>query len=69
MDNYKHKNITWEEFEVRLRKQITSNPKAMDELKRIKDLSDKQDVYLIYYEKEYSCHRFILMDIIKKIND
>jgi uncharacterized protein YeaO (DUF488 family) len=65
--DYKKGRISWQEFETRFRKEITSNPKAMAELKRIKDLALKKDVYLICYEKNYPCHRFILMDLIQEI--
>ena len=62
--DYKKGRITWQEFEVRFRKEILSNPAAIAELKRLKELSSKKDVYLICYEKNYPCHRFILIDLI-----
>lgn len=65
--DYKQGRITWQEFEVRFRKEIVSNPKAVAELKRLKELSQEKDVYLICYEKSYPCHRFILMDLIKEV--
>jgi uncharacterized protein YeaO (DUF488 family) len=65
---YKTGKISWEEFEKRFRKEIQSNPKAMAELKRLKTLSQTKDVYLICYEKNYPCHRFILMDLIQKLS-
>ena len=36
----------------------------MAELKRLKELATDNDVYLICYEKNYPCHRFILIDLI-----
>jgi len=65
--DYKEGRITWQEFEVRFRKEKVSNPKAVAELKRLKELSYEKDVYLICYEKSYPCHRFILMDLIKEL--
>jgi uncharacterized protein YeaO (DUF488 family) len=66
-DDYKKGEINWDEFEIRFRKEILSNQKAMVELKRLKQLSQEKDVYLICYEKEYPCHRFILVDLIKEL--
>lgn len=64
---YKGGRITWKEFETRFRKEIQSNPKAMAELKRLKELATKKDVYLMCYEKNYPCHRFILLDLINEL--
>ena len=64
---YKRGRITWSEFEVRFRKEILCNPAAVAELKRLQELSRTKDVYLICYEKEYPCHRFILMDLIREL--
>jgi uncharacterized protein YeaO (DUF488 family) len=65
--DYKEGRISWQEFENRFRKEILSNPKAVAELKRLKELSQEKDVYLICYEKSYPCHRFILIDLIKDL--
>ena len=65
--DYKEGRINWQEFENRFRKEILSNPKAIAELKRLKELSQEKDVYLICYEKNYPCHRFILIDLIKEL--
>ncbi len=67
--DYKQHKIDWDEFERRFRKEILHNNKAMSELGLISSVSEKRDVYLICYEKSYPCHRFILMDIIKNLND
>lgn len=65
--DYKEGRINWREFENRFRKEIISSPKAIAELKRLKELSQEKDVYLICYEKNYPCHRFILIDLIKEL--
>jgi uncharacterized protein YeaO (DUF488 family) len=65
--DYKEGWINWREFENRFRKEIISSPKAIAELKRLKELSQEKDVYLICYEKNYPCHRFILIDLIKEL--
>ena len=65
--DYKGGRINWQVFEVRFRKEILSNPKAVTELNRLKELSQTKDVYLICYEKNYPCHRFILIDLINNL--
>ena len=65
--DYKERRINWQEFENRFRKEMTSSPTAFAELKRLKELSQEKDVYLICYEKDYPCHRFILIDLIKEL--
>lgn len=65
--DYKRGRINWEEFDVRFRKEILNNPKAIAEMKRLKELSKDKDVYLMCYEKNYPCHRFILLDLIKDL--
>ena len=65
--DYKEGRINWEEFETRFKKEILNNPKAIGELKRLKELSQEKDVYLICYEKKYPCHRFILLNLIKEL--
>ena len=65
--DYKEGRINWQEFENRFRKEIINNPKAIAELKRLKELSLKKEVYLICYEKNYPCHRFILINLIKEL--
>jgi uncharacterized protein YeaO (DUF488 family) len=65
--DYKEGRINWQEFENRFRKEMISSPKASAELKRLKELSQEKDVYLICYEKNYPCHRFILIDLIKEL--
>ena len=39
-------------------------PKANEKMKEIKEMAKEKDVYLVCYEKEYPCHRFLLMDMI-----
>lgn len=67
LHDYKEGRISWKKFEERFRKEILSNQRAVAELKRLKELSEEKDVYLICYEKNYPCHRFILMDLIREI--
>ena len=59
----------WEQthFEQQYRKKIMSNPKILQKLKEIKTLSEEKDVYLYCYCGKKPCHRFILLDIVKKM--
>lgn len=63
------KKIPWDEYERLYIKWIQSKPGALQELRRIKWLSKMKDVYLVCYEKEFPCHRFILMQMIKDVED
>ena len=63
--DWKNKRISWSEFEARFRKQILSDPEAVDSMRKIKWLATKTDVYLYCYEKHPPCHRFILIDLIR----
>lgn len=63
------RKIAWKQtdFKKRFRTEIESKPKVIDKLKEIKELSEKNDVYLYCYCGKYPCHRFILMDMIKNL--
>lgn len=54
-------------FEKQYRKMITSNPEILQKLREIKKVSEKKNVYLYCYCGKKPCHRFILMDIVKKM--
>lgn len=67
LDLWKHEKISWEEYEERFRKEILSNPKAVEKLKEIAKISKHKNVRLMCYEKEFPCHRFILIEMIKEL--
>ena len=54
-------------FETRYKEQVSSKPRLMNRLKEIKKIAEKKDVYLYCYCGSFPCHRFILMDMIKKL--
>ena len=64
---YKNDSMTWEEYEKEFRDEMYGDLEAIKVLRHIGELSEKQDVRLICYEKNPPCHRFILMDIIKEL--
>ena len=59
----------WEQihFEKRYRKKVTTNLEILHKLREIKKLSKTKDVYLYCYCGKKPCHRFILLDIVKKM--
>jgi hypothetical protein len=61
--------MPWASYERYYLEHIERNPKAIAELARIKQLSETKDVFLVCYEKEYPCHRFIIMELIKNMED
>jgi len=56
------------DFEKRYRKEVESKPEVIIKLKEIKKLSEKKDVFLYCYCGSYLCHRFILIDMIEKLD-
>ncbi len=65
LNDYKNGTIDWEEYTRRFKREMLSNPQALEELKRIKELAKTKDVRLICYEKNPPCHRFILLEMMK----
>lgn len=66
LNDYRDGLIDWQGYEGRFRKEMES-PEAIKEMRRIKELTKTRDVRLICYEKNYPCHRFILMDLINSM--
>lgn len=55
-------------FEERFNKNFLSNKNAIEELKEIKKLSEKEDVYLVCFEKPpKKCHRLLLQKLADEI--
>ena len=65
------RNRAWEQtdFEQRYRKEIFSKPFLINELKNIKKLAEEKDVYLYCYCGKKPCHRFLLIDLIEKMEN
>lgn len=64
--DYKIGEITWAQYEERFRKEMDTD-EARFYMAEIKLLAKDQDVYLICFEKRFPCHRFILLDMINKM--
>ncbi|NVM20566.1 MAG: DUF488 family protein [Desulfobacterales bacterium] len=54
-------------FEEIFRKYILSHGRSIEKLKALAELAKEKDVYLICFEKDWPCHRFILLDMAKKL--
>jgi len=67
MDN-KEKRINWGQYVNRYRNEM-DNEVCKGVMKRIKEASKVSDVYLVCFcfNKENHCHRFLLMDMIEKL--
>lgn len=66
--DYRFKKITWDEFVVRFKEEMSS-PAAKAEMLKIAKQAVNEEVYLLCYDKAQGqdCHRFILMDIIEEL--
>lgn len=66
---YKDGLVSWPEYEAHFRAEILASPKAVRELCRLKKLAETQDVFLMCYEKNPPCHRFILLEMAKEMKE
>ncbi len=66
LNDYKSKRISWDGYIERFVKEM-ENPSSKAEMKRIGELAKRRDVYLVCYERKGNCHRFLLVDMIKKL--
>ena len=69
LNYYQLKRISWDQFVFRFREEM-NNDFCKSVMKVIKERSKEVDVYLVCacYNKEKRCHRFILMDMIEKMD-
>lgn len=62
-DYYTHK-IDWDEYTRRFNEEMKSET-AKREMKRIKEMAESRDVYLICWEGSgENCHRYLLIEIM-----
>jgi len=68
LTDYQNKRINWAQFITQFKKEM-DNERCKMEMKKIKERSKEVDVYLVCacWNKEKKCHRFILMDMIEKM--
>ncbi|MFX1258662.1 MAG: DUF488 family protein [Promethearchaeota archaeon] len=66
-DGSKNPKMDFEIFKEQYIQEIQTNLKAIRRMQYLKLLSREKDVYLICYEKNYPCHRFILLKLINQL--
>lgn len=68
LNDYKSKKINWEEYTKRFNQEMKKD-ECIASMRKIKWLAKEKDVYLICYEKAGHCHRFLLIDMINKLDE
>lgn len=71
-NSYKNREISYEEFEARLRIELTDIKNAVgvaDSLHEIrKCIDESKDIYILCYEKDVTtCHRKIIGELLSKV--
>ena len=66
--DWKQGLITWEEYTERFHQEILGLAEALAALRHIIELAETRDVYLICWEKEPPCHRFLLLDLARELS-
>ena len=65
LNDYKDGRIDWAQYAERFRREMDCDL-CREEMKRIWDLSQTKDVYLVCFEKDgENCHRYILIELMK----
>jgi len=65
LNEYKAGKMTWDGYISRFLREM-DNPKCKVEMLRIGELGKTKDVYLVCFERVGNCHRFLLVDMIKR---
>jgi hypothetical protein len=67
LNDYKDGRIDWNRYTLRFRAEMAA-AECREEMKRIWDLSQKKDVFLVCYEKPPEhCHRYLLIDMMQAL--
>jgi len=65
LNDYKDGRIDWAQYTERFRREMDCYS-CIAEMKKIWDLSQTKDVYLVCFEKDgENCHRYILIELMK----
>lgn len=67
LEDWNNDRMRWKEYVERYFLQLYHDQRAGSLLDKIISISMERDVWLVGLEKEYPCHRFLLMQIIQKI--
>jgi len=62
---YKEGIITWDKYIEKFVREM-KNPDSREEMLRIAELAKEKDVFLVCFERVGNCHRFLLVDMIKR---
>ena len=65
LNEYKAGKMTWDGYISRFLREM-DNPVSKAEILRIGELAGTKDVYLVCFERVGNCHRFLLVDMIKR---
>jgi hypothetical protein len=65
LNEYFARKITWDGYISRFLREM-DNPECKTEMLRIGELASTRDVYLTCFERVGNCHRFLLVDMIKR---
>jgi uncharacterized protein YeaO (DUF488 family) len=65
LNEYFARKITWDGYISKFVKEM-NNPVSRAEMLRIGELARTRDVYLTCFERVGNCHRFLLVDMIKR---
>jgi len=65
LNEYFARKITWDGYISKFVKEM-NNPVSRAEMLRIGELARTRDVYLTCFERVGHCHRFLLVDMIKR---
>ncbi len=68
LGDYIKGKINWDQYVERFKQEMT-NDICIAEMRKIKWIAKTKDIYLICYEKTYPCHRFLLIDMITKLDE
>ena len=63
LNDYKNRKIDWNGYKARFLEEM-DNETCRAEMYELWELSQIKDVYLVCFEKEGHCHRFLLLDLI-----
>jgi hypothetical protein len=65
LNEYKAGKMTWDGYISRFMHEM-DNPECKTEMLRIGELARTKEVYLVCFEPVGNCHRFLLVDMIKR---
>jgi hypothetical protein len=66
LNEYKAGKMIWDGYVSRFMREM-DNPECKAEMLRIGELSRTKEVYLVCFERVGNCHRFLLVDMIKRV--